>query len=119
MRLLELDPKLITGTEDEESGNLKYQHTQDEAGNPIALERAMGVRFLCPKCFVANNGKVGTHSVVCWFNGSGVPDYWSPGPGRWNVAGGSGVDDLTLTPSIQLHAACAWHGFITNGEVTS
>lgn len=38
------------------------------------LEEAQGVRFLCPKCFAANGGKVGTHRVVCWSRSRGVPD---------------------------------------------
>ena len=30
-----------------------------------ALTEADGVWFLCPKCFAANGGAVGTHAVIC------------------------------------------------------
>ena len=80
------------------------------------LEDAQGVMFLCPKCFETNNGRVGTHSVLCWFKGRGVSDDEDPKPGRWAFAGNS-IDDLTLVPSINLpgEKGCQWHGFIRNG----
>lgn len=76
---------------------------------------ADGVMFLCPKCFVANAGPVGVHSVICWFRG--VDPEMSPKPGRWD-ASGSTIDDLTLTPSVHLSGGggCGWHGFVTNGR---
>lgn len=114
MRLSELEPVFLTCSEDVGG---KWQHTQDAGGKPFTLAAAMGVRFLCPVCFRKNGGSVNTHSVVVWFRNRGVPDNWPPGPGRWEVSG-TGLADLTLAPSIQLHAACAWHGFVTNGDVT-
>lgn len=83
----------------------------------VVLAEAQGVMFLCPKCFEANKGEVGTHRVICWFRGRGVPDDQSPGPGRWDVSG-TGFSDLTLKPSVFLSGAdgCQWHGWITNGE---
>lgn len=36
-------------------------------------------------------------------------DYWE--------RTGDTFDTLTLKPSIQRVGGCAWHGFITNGEV--
>jgi hypothetical protein len=37
---------------------------------------------------------------------------------RWTMTG-TGLDDLTLTPSVAVGGAPeCWHGFITNGEVT-
>jgi hypothetical protein len=77
-----------------------------------------GVLFLCPKCFVANKGSVGTHSVICWW--VGVPEGVSPKPGRWTPSG-TGLDDLTFVPSegrstsVALLGGCQWHGFVTNG----
>jgi hypothetical protein len=52
----------------------------------------------------------------------GVPDDAKPGPGRWSLVG-TGFDDLTLdgdggSRSVLLLGGCAWHGFVTNGEVT-
>ena len=82
------------------------------------LEDAQGVKFLCPLCFAANNGPIGTHAVICWFRDRGVPDDFSPGPGRWNPSG-TGLDDLTFVPpgltSVQLQGGCNWHGYVSGG----
>jgi hypothetical protein len=76
------------------------------------LADADGVRFLCP-CG-------GGHLTLIPFdnprNGSAPPR------GGWHVSG-TGLVDLTLTPSIRTsggpdHAEC-WHGFITAGEVVT
>ena len=80
---------------------------------------AQGLLFLCPmpEC---------SHSVIVWFRDSGVPPEASPKP-RW-VAQGSCIDDLTLSPSINLDvpyidekglthpSSCKWHGFISGGQ---
>lgn len=109
MRLTSLEPQFIKLTE------------RHNLAHVDALAAADGIWFLCPKCFAANGGPVGTHGVVCWFEGK-VPDDEAPGPGRWNPAG-SGYDDLSFVPgkksnSVLLTGGCAWHGFVTNGEVT-
>ena len=82
------------------------------------LKDADGVSFLCPKCFDANKGKVGTHTIVCWFTGKVPPDR-TPGPGRWNPSG-TGLADLTFigpgAASILLTDGCRWHGFVKNGN---
>lgn len=80
---------------------------------------ARGVWFLCPACFQKNGGAVGTHLVEATFRGRNVPDHMGSqskngGPSRWDVSG-TGLDDLTLQPSIDC--GC-WHGYVTNGEVT-
>lgn len=84
------------------------------------LAEAHGVMFLCPKCYQANSGEVGTHSVICWFVGK-VPDDADPKPGRWHP-GGSGLDDLTFTgpgaASVLLTSGCGWHGFVRQGRAT-
>ena len=85
----------------------------------VTLLDAHGISFLCPKCFAENNGPVGTHTVICWFEGK-VPDDAEPGPGRWNPVG-TGMDDLTFVPgrkshSVLLIGGCTWHGFVTNGS---
>ncbi len=83
-----------------------------------ALADADGVMFLCPLCFAANGGPVGTHSVLCWFVGR-VPDGVSPGPGRW-VPSGSGLADLTFAgpaaASVLLSGGCGWHGYVRDGD---
>jgi hypothetical protein len=86
------------------------------------LAEADGIKFLCPKCYVEEPaGPVGTHSVICWFEGK-VADHVRPGPGRWNPVG-SGFNDLSFVAgaksnSVLLTCGCQWHGFVTNGEVT-
>jgi hypothetical protein len=86
-----------------------------------SLAEADGVSFLCPKCFAANGGRVGTHTVICWFEGK-VADDVRPAPGRWTPAG-AGIDDLTFVPgekikavSVQLLGGCDWHGHVANGS---
>jgi len=88
------------------------------------IEDASGIFFLCPVCYVANKGPVGTHGVICWSRSRGVPDNAVPGPGRWKMVG-TGYGDLTLDAdppgtqrSVKLEGGCAWHGCITMGEVT-
>lgn len=83
------------------------------------LAEAQGLLFLCPKCYGANAGPVGTHSVLAWFKGRGVPDDAEPGPGRWEPSG-TGFPDLTLNPSVDITGfmSCNWHGWIQNGEAT-
>lgn len=87
------------------------------------IDEAQGVRFLCPKCFTANGGVVGTHSVVCWSASRGVPDHVKPSPGRWALKGTS-IADITLdgdrgkSRSVQLEGGCAWHGYVTDGQAT-
>lgn len=75
-----------------------------------------GVSFLCPLCYLANFGPVGTHSIICWK--PHVPQDVRPGPGRWNHQG-SGLPDLSLragSSSIFLmQSGCRWHGFVENG----
>jgi len=87
-----------------------------------SLAEAQGVRFLCPKCFETNGGAAGTHGVICWSSSRGVPDDAHPRPGRWRLVGTS-LDDLSLmeepgkSRSVLLVGGCAWHGFVTNGDV--
>lgn len=105
MKLTELKPQFLARVSD---GHRRYVDTIGEA---------QGVMFLCPRCYRAN-AEAGTHYVMVWFRGRGVPDTEVPGPGRWGASGG-GYADLTLSPSIQLlGGGCDWHGFVQNGETT-
>lgn len=88
------------------------------------LGEAMGIMFLCPRCFLAKGGPVGTHRVVCWSRSRGVPDDVHPLPGRWRIEG-AGLDDLTLNAeppetrrSVQLTGGCNAHFTIDNGTIT-
>ncbi len=89
------------------------------------IDEAHGVQFLCPKCFQANGGSIGTHAVLCWSRSKGVPEHAEPGPGRWRLEGTCladltlGIDDGCKSCSVKLTGdGCGWHGHVTNGEVT-
>lgn len=88
------------------------------------IAEATGVMFLCPKCFEAKGGPIGTHSIVLWSRSRGVPEDMPPG-GRWKIEG-TCIDDLTLNAdapstmrSVKLLSGCLWHGFVTNGETSN
>lgn len=108
MKLTDLEPHFLT-IESE-----KRDRYTDE------LSEADGIIFLCPICFITNNGSVGTHSIICWFNGRNIPVEKVPGPGRWNPSG-TGYTDLTFVPpgatSILCKGGCNAHFFIENGEI--
>lgn len=85
------------------------------------LAEADHIMFLCPLCFEKNGGAIGTHSVMVTFAGRNVPDEAGTRgkdgkPTRWNVSGSS-LDDLVLTPSIQLNGGCNWHGFVGSSGI--
>lgn len=108
MRLIDLEPQFL-----KLGDGRTYEHVDD-------YRQADGIRFLCPKCFAANKGAVGTHMVLCWK--PGVPADLDPKPGRWNMVGTS-YENLSLSnsdrsSSIMLMSGCQWHGYVTNGEVT-
>ncbi len=112
MRLSELNPFFVR--HDSEGSSFRRVDTMAEAH---------GVMFLCPKCFKANGGPRGTHSMICWSKERGTPDHATPAPGRWRLDGTS-LADLTLNAeppstarSVQINGGCEWHGFITNGEI--
>lgn len=115
MKLADLDPVFISYLE-------RDGHTY--LPNEKSLSEAMGIMFLCPICFAANGGPVGTHQVICWSAARGAPEHAQPRPGRWTIDG-TGFDDLTLNGeplgqarSVQVISACQAHFHITNGEVT-
>lgn len=90
-----------------------------------SIDEATGVTFLCPKCMAASlDGRRGVHGVICWSENRGTPADYQPGPGRWALVGTS-LDDLTLdgengrTRSVLLLGGCNWHGYITNGDVST
>lgn len=94
-------------------------------GSLLPWNKAQGLFLWCP-CAYGNDAKA--HGLLVPFNNtpSGVTLPAEHGPlsrdgktrPRWNVSG-TGLDDLTITPSIAVGPADdeCWHGFITNGEV--
>lgn len=107
-KLRDLDANLV-GHYDVETGGFAFMPDMDGA---------QGVWFCCPLC--------SDHYMLCWFtnprNAPRVPDDADPKPGRWE-ASGTGLDDLTLNPSVSLdtplareHGTCRWHGWVQLGE---
>lgn len=86
---------------------------------PILLG-ADGISFLCPKCFGANGGAVGTHIIQVFFDSGNAPDHLgrdsSGNRVRWSVKG-TDISDLTLSPSVLVKTGCGWHGFVKHGEI--
>jgi hypothetical protein len=83
------------------------------------LAEAHGIVFDCP-CATCRQPESFSQRVEATFLGRGVADdkgsHNKAGkPTRWVVVSGSGLDDLTLQPSIQIEDACKWHGFVTAG----
>lgn len=90
---------------------------------------AQGILFQCPKCAVGcepgeEDGRRffrGAHYILCWFSNTGggvfapAADVFTPSP-RWRLESGTSLDDITLSPSIQIVGGCAWHGFVRNGS---
>lgn len=114
MRLLELEPQFM-----------RYEDRDDSHYTiPVnSLSEAQGIWFLCPKCFVQNKGNIGTHMVDVTFAGRGALDsqgsHGNDGkPTRW-VVSGTDFSNLTLQPSVLLEGGCAWHGFVTQGNISS
>jgi hypothetical protein len=124
MLLTELEPEFIrrevrpcAGYGKDPECNVVSPHTEHEWWLPCELPSADGVQFLCPVCFVANGGAVGTHSIVCWR--PRVPVGVEPGPGRWEFQG-TGLADLTLvagSSSVALRGGCAAHFHIRDGAI--
>lgn len=133
MKLTELEPQWIRHEQRiEEREHIVGDHaTWRERGCPTekitgpvdyhihvdTIAEAQGVLFLCPKCFVENNGNVGTHSIICWQ--PMIPQAVKPVPGRWTFHG-TGYDDLTLranSSSVSVTEGCRAHFFITNGVI--
>jgi hypothetical protein len=101
MRLTELEPEWVA-----DFGPLAFTH------EPLTIDTAQGILFQSP---------TDRFGILCWFRDRGVPDDAVPGPGRWKVTG-TGFDDLTLWPSVDVSAGGKhpgrWHGWVRDGEVT-
>lgn len=97
--------------------------TYDDAvwKNSLSVVDASGVMFICPRCFIDNDGSIGTHSIICWFADRGVPPEQDPKPGRWRPGASSSIGDLTFVGpdavSIQIIGSCNAHFFVRNGQV--
>lgn len=83
---------------------------EDGCDHDCELEEATVLWFTCP---------CGKHSVRIPFKN---PRKRAAERNGWMMAG-TGLHDLTLSPSIDIGRSqpggSCWHGFITNGQVTS
>ncbi len=111
MRLAELNARFYASTEPRHFQRVKKRRNADR------------VMFLCPACFIANKGPVGTHSIAIDFIGGKTPDadcvHNDKGqPVRW-TASDDPLERLTLSPSILIISGCAWHGWVRGGEIVN
>jgi len=106
---------------------LRYDPVADGQGGvshafveDVPMPQAHGIRFGCPKSFAANGGMAGAHFIIVYFRGSPVPAELGKNTKgetvRWQ-ASGTGIDDLSLAPSIQEESNCGWHGWVGNSGV--
>ena len=108
MKLTELEPEFC---------KLTSEGNGDSWRTDVGFADCDGVMFLCPKCWTANKGPIGTHVVICWK--PHVPQTVSPGPGRWSHTG-TGFSDLSLvagSSSVHLQGGCGAHVHVRGGEV--
>ncbi len=86
----------------------KLVHSTTEGWREVdAMADADGVIFDCPGCR--------EHSVLVFFEDAPAnPFPANPGGKRWQHTG-TGLDDLTTTPSIHLLSGCRWHGWLRDG----
>jgi len=131
LALADLEPQLYRhqmAVADEGHGRTLPDGSTQWGGFPVhqfqrikKLRNADRVMFLCPACFRTNGGAVGTHRIAIDFAGRGTPDeacvHNDKGqPVRWSVSG-TGLADLTLSPSILMLRGCKWHGWVQNGQI--
>lgn len=119
MRLSELEPQFFrhaVETAGPDHGQPLPDGTTQWGGFPIdvfhdvdAVSEADGITFLCPKCFAANGGSVGTHSIMIFFADRNAPPHLGTNKDgqtvRWRVAG-TGYADLVTAPSILQQSGC-------------
>jgi hypothetical protein len=77
-------------------------------GSAQGIEDADGVWFDCPRC----KDKDG-HGVLVWCRGT---DETRTPLARWIFAGTS-LDDLSLSPSINIPDACGAHFWVRSGSI--
>ena len=106
MRLIDLEPNWVGA-----GGEGIY----DKDKNPVPKRHGVAISFNCP-CGRTDRDNGHSSRVVVMF--TNPIDGGEPIRNRttWQRTGET-FEDLTLTPSILRVGGCAWHGFITNGEV--
>lgn len=83
-----------------------------------SLEEANAVFLYCPCSFGKSKG---AHGLLIPIANANVNVSPMPGGKAWN-ASGTGLGDLTLTPSLNIGSASGdpcWHGHVRQGELVS
>lgn len=88
------------------------------------IDGAQGLFLWCP-CAYGNDARA--HGLIIPFanprNAPRLPERHGPlsrdgsHRPRWEMSG-TGLADLTLSPSVDVDTPSCWHGFITQGKVT-
>jgi hypothetical protein len=77
-----------------------------------------GITFDCPCCA----GKVRL-AIAIHLDGTNLdpdpanPQQFAADEFVWNIAGGDGFENLSLTPSVDASKAGHWHGHVTGGQI--
>lgn len=80
----------------------------------------VGMTFRCPHCPADAETRL---AIAIHLDGTNMdpdpdnPQQFAAGEHVWNVVGGSGFDDLSLSPSVDASKFGHWHGHITGGEI--
>lgn len=114
MRLVDLDPRWATV-----GGPDTFIVQPDGTRVPRPERHGIGITFRCPCPHAHEN--YGERVFVPFTNPlDGGPSYDLTNPQRayWQREGDT-FDTLTLRPSILRIGGCGWHGFVTNGDVTT
>jgi len=118
MRLSDLDPRFVGAGGD---------GVFDKNGAPVPYRRGVGLSFLCPcdPCAAQRTGdRDKDFHLRVFVEFSNPLDGGAPHRSdchTW-LRTGETFDRMTLRPSIlstKEKGGCGWHGFVTNGEVTS
>ena len=106
MKLTELDPHWVGA-----GGEGVY----DKDMNPVPERHGVAISLNCPCGRTDYDNGHSAKLVVMFANpidgGEPIRDRTT-----WQRTGET-FENLTLTPSILRIGGCAWHGFITNGEI--
>jgi hypothetical protein len=101
MRLIDLNPRWVGAGGPGVTRN----------GQPVERRDGIAIMFHCP-CGCGDGVYVYVDPPL---DGKGP---YEPQHVHWERFGDT-FETLTLRPSIQRLGGCGWHGFITNGEVTT
>lgn len=105
MRLAELQPSWL---------GAGGEGITDAEGKPVPERHGIGIVFDCPcgRCDEYNR------VAVCFENPLDGKPPRQDRRSLWRRQGET-FETLTLHPSIRRVGGCGWHGFVTNGEVST